>query len=98
MAEAISVRIALEGGKLVEEQLAAIGKEGVKAFDDIDKAASKVGGFNKLDPDQITAKLKKFGITGVAEIARVQEAVGKAAGFERIAERVAVAERAFGRL
>jgi len=92
MAEAISIRIALEGGKEIERQLEDIGDAGKKAFADISKAAEQGGGFKQLDPNEVTAKLKEFGVEGEAAINKIQGAVKSAGRLEGIVQGVSAAE------
>ena len=84
MAEKLSIQIALQGGAEVEKQLADIGKAGEKAFAEIEKSASQVGGFKNLKPEDVTAKLKALGIEGTAAFDKIQQAVAKAANFEKL--------------
>ena len=58
MAEKLSITIFLDGAAEIERQLEGIGQAGTKAFDAIGKAAEKAGGFEKLDPKDVTAKLR----------------------------------------
>src|SRR5262245_36414412 len=92
MVERISVAIALEGGKEVEQQLADIGKAGQKAFADISKSAEQVGGFKNLKPEDVTAKLEEMGVTGADAIKKIQGAVQTAVRFENLAQGVAAFE------
>src|SRR5262245_52383903 len=95
MVERISVAIALEGGKEVEQQLADIGKAGQKAFADISKSAEQAGGFKNLKPEAVTAKLEEMGVTGADAIKKIQAAVQTAVRFESIAQGVEAVETAF---
>lgn len=98
MAEKISVQIALEGGAEIQRQLADIGKAGQDAFNNIAKSAGKVGTFQNFNPEEITARLKKMGVEGAAEINKIQAAVQAAVRLEKVAKGVAAVETAFGRL
>ena len=84
MADKLSVTISLEGGKEIQQELAGIGKAGQKAFDDISKAAEKAGGFEKLKPDEITAKLKTMGIVGEDAINKINRALASAVRTEQL--------------
>jgi len=95
MVEKISIAIALEGGKEVEQQLADIGTAGQKAFGDISKSAEQVGGFKNLKPEDISAKLEEMGVTGVDAINKIQQAVKSASRFESIVQGVAAVENGF---
>src|SRR5580765_588796 len=95
MAEKLSVQIALEGGQAVEQALAGIGTAGKKCFDDISAAAAKVGGFDKLAPDQATKSMEKFGITTEDTMKKVTEAVKTASRLETIVNTVKAVENAF---
>src|SRR5580765_320673 len=95
MAEKLSVQIALEGGQAVEQALAGIGTAGKKAFDDISAAAAKVGGFDKLAPDQATKSMEKFGVTTEDTMKKVTEAVKTASRLETIVNTVKAVENAF---
>jgi hypothetical protein len=97
MVEKLSVSIALLGGDEVQRQLAGIGMAGQKAFADISKAAEKVGGFQNLNPQVATDAIKKFGVTSVAELNKIQAAVSKAADFEKLVDGLQAAEAAFTR-
>jgi len=98
MAEKLSVTIELLGGKAVEDELAAIGQTGTKAFSDIQKAADKVGGFGKLDPIALAQQLGQMGISGEKEIERIQKAVQKAGQLQTLANAVKGVESAFSNL
>jgi hypothetical protein len=98
MAEKLSVQIALEGGKEIERQLADIGKAGEKAFAQIEKSATEVGGFRNLKPEAVTAQLKSLGVEGTAAVDKIQAAVSKAANWERLVVGVQSAETAFAAL
>src|SRR5262245_57002262 len=95
MVEKISIAIALEGGEVIERQLADIGAAGQKAFGDIAQSAAQVGGFKNIKPEEVTAKLKEMGITGVAEINKIQRAVQSAGRLETIVRGVAAVENGF---
>jgi hypothetical protein len=95
MAEKISVQIALEGGAEVERQLEGIGEAGQKAFADITKSAEQVGGFKNIKPEEVTAKLKELGVTGVDSINKIQAAVQSASRLESLVQGIAAAETAF---
>src|SRR5580765_3093353 len=82
MAETLSVQIALDGGKEIVSQLEDIGTAGTKAFSDISAAASKVGGFDKLDPSDVTKKLGDMGVTGEESINKIIDADKKASILE----------------
>jgi hypothetical protein len=84
MAEKLSITIALEGGKAIEQQLEGIGKAGQKAFEDISKAAEQAGGFKNLKPEEVTAKLKDMGVVGKEALDGIAEAVKGATRLERV--------------
>jgi hypothetical protein len=84
MAEKLSIQIALEGGAEIERQLAGIGEAGQKAFADIAKSAEQAGGFNQLDPKDVTAKLQEMGVTGADSIKKIQAAVQSAGRLETL--------------
>jgi hypothetical protein len=92
MAQKISVQIALEGGAELQRQLAAIGDQGEAAFKQIDRAAQQVGGFRNLNTEAVEQSLKKVGITGVASINSIQQAVKEAGRLEELAQGVAKLE------
>ena len=73
MAEKLSITIALDGGAEIERQLEGIGEAGTKAFDAIGTAAEKAGGFEKLDPKDVTAKLQQFGVKGKEAIDKITD-------------------------
>src|SRR5262245_50619186 len=98
MPEKLSVTIELLGGQLVEQQLAAIGETGTKAFEDIQKAAAKAGGFAQLDPADLAQKLGQVGVSGEAAITRIQNAVKKAAFLEGLAQNIKSVENSFTNL
>jgi len=95
MAEKLSVQIALEGGAEIERQLAGIGAAGQKAFAEIEKSASQVGGFKNLKPEEVTAKLKEMGVAGTEAFGKIQQAVQSASRFERVVQGVQAVENAF---
>src|SRR5262245_31517791 len=95
MAEKISIQIALEGGQAVQRQLADIGDAGQQAFNQIERAASQVGGFKNLKPEQVTAKLKEMGIEGTAAFGKIQQAVKTAVRFETLVQGIQSVESAF---
>ena len=84
MAEKLSITIALEGGKQIEQQLASIGEEGQKAFQKIRQEAEKVGGFKNLKPEEVTQKLKDMGVTGKDALDKITGAVAQARRMESI--------------
>jgi hypothetical protein len=98
MAEKLSVQIALEGGDEIARQLGDIGKAGTKAFTDIGRAAEKVGGFNQLDPTEVTTRLAKMGVTGVDAINKIQTAVQQAGRLEQVVAGVKKLEDGFDQL
>ena len=98
MVEKLSVQIALEGGDEIARQLGDIGKAGTKAFTDIGRAAEKVGGFNQLDPTEVTTRLTKMGITGVDAINKIQTAVQQAGRLEQVVAGVKKLEDGFDKL
>ena len=95
MAEKLSVQIALEGGQEIERQLAGIGAAGQKAFAEIEKSASQVGGFKNLKPEEVTQKLKTLGVEGTAAFDKIQQAVQKAGRFEKVVQGVQALENSF---
>jgi hypothetical protein len=98
MANKISVEIELAGGALIEQQLADMGEAGKKAFNDINAAAEKAGGFKNLRPEEATKALQDFGITAVDVIKKVQTAVKQAGRLESLAQGAKAAEGAFDNL
>lgn len=99
MAQKLSVTIALEGGKEIEKQLADIGEAGKKAFADIGDEADKAGtGFKGIKTEEVTAKLKQLGITGAAEIQKIQDAVKQAGRLESLVQGISNVETAFSAL
>ena len=98
MADKLSVTIALEGGKEIEQSLAGIGKAGQQAFKDISKAAEQAGGFDKLKPEEVTEKLKEMGIVGTEAFNKIQAAVNSAARMERLVSAVRGVEQGFAKL
>jgi len=98
MAEKLSVLIELDGGDEIARQLGDIGKAGTKAFQDIGRAAEKVGGFDQLDPADVTAKLVKMGITGTEAINKIQTAVKQAGRLEQVVAGVQKLENGFDKL
>jgi hypothetical protein len=98
MAEKLSVQIALEGGKEIEQQLADIGKAGQKAFSDISGAAAQVGGFNNLDPGVVTKAIVDLGVKGPEAINKITDAVKTATRFETMVNAVKAVENAFTNL
>jgi len=98
MAEKLSITIALEGGKAIEQQLEGIGKAGQKAFGEIEQAAAKVGGFKNLKPEEVTQKLKDLGIVGTDAFKKIQDAVASASNWERVVGAVASVEKGFSGL
>jgi hypothetical protein len=95
MVDRISVQIALEGGDLIQKQLADIGDAGQKAFADIAASANKVGGFKELDPGTVTSKLKEMGLEGTQAFDKIQSAVKQASWLESIVKGVETVENAF---
>jgi Tape measure protein len=95
MAEKLSITIALDGAAEIEQQLAGIGQAGTKAFEQIGAAAEKVGGFDKLDPKDVQAKLQQFGVKGKEAIDKITAAVAAAGRLERIAGGVRQIEAGF---
>jgi hypothetical protein len=95
MAEKLSITIALEGGKQIEQQLASIGKAGQQAFTDISKAAQAAGGFKNLKPEEVTAKLQQMGITGKDALDKISGAVQTATRLETLVGVVAKVEAGF---
>ena len=98
MAEKLSITIALEGGKQLEQQLEGIGQAGKKAFGEIEQAATKVGGFKNLKPEEVTQKLKDMGIVGTEAFNKIQAAVASASNWERVVVAVASVEKGFSGL
>jgi hypothetical protein len=98
MAEKLSITIALEGGKAIEQQLEGIGKAGKKAFDEISQAAQQAGGFKNLRPEDVTAKLREMGIVGKDAFDQISGAVQSATRMERIVGAVASVEKGFSGL
>ena len=98
MAEKLSITIALEGGKAIEQQLEGIGKAGQKAFEEIARAAEKAGGFKNLKPEEVTAKLKDLGVVGKEAFDKIQTAVASASNWERVVGAVASVEKGFAGL
>jgi len=98
MAEKISIQIALDGAQEIQRQLADISKEGQDAFNNIAKAAGKVGTFENFKPEEITARLKKMGVEGANEINKIQAAVQSAVRLEKVVGGVQSLETAFGKL
>jgi hypothetical protein len=98
MAEKLSITIALEGGKQIEQQLDGIGKAGQTAFEDISKAAEKAGGFKNLKPEDVTAKLQQMGVTGKEALDKISGAVTEATRLERIVGIVQGVEKGFAGL
>ena len=98
MAEKLSITIALEGGKQLEQQLEGIGKAGQKAFEEIEKAATKAGGFKNLKPEEVTQKLKDIGIVGTEAFNKIQAAVASASNWERVVVAVQGVEKGFAGL
>src|SRR5580765_8011132 len=84
MAEKLSITIALEGAQEIKRQLADVGQAGKDAFNEINKAAGEVGGFNKLDPSVVTDKMVKFGVSGKDAIDKVNNAVKQAGRMETL--------------
>jgi hypothetical protein len=95
MVEKISVQIALEGGKEVEQQLADIGEAGQKAFADITKSAEQVGGFKNLKPEDVSKKLEDLGLKGTEAFEKIQGAVKTAGRWESVVQGVAALETGF---
>jgi hypothetical protein len=83
MAEKLSVQIELEGGAEIARQLGDIGK---------------VGGFDQLDPTEVTTKLAKMGITGADALNKIQTAVQQAGRLERVVAGVKAVEDGFDKL
>ena len=98
MAQKLSVQIALEGSKEVERQLASLGEEGKKAFQEISKAAEVAGGFKNLKLSEINAQLKELGITGADSINQIKDAVKTAARFETLTQGAVKSEQALAAL
>ena len=98
MADKLSVTIALEGGKEIQDQLKGIGKAGQQAFQDIQTAAQKVGGFENLKPEQVTAKLKEMGIVGTEALNKINAAVQSARRTESLVGVVQKVESGFASL
>jgi hypothetical protein len=98
MAQKLSVVIALEGAEEIKDQLADLGKTGADAFKTIKAEADKVGGFENLDPTEVTKKLEDMGITGEAAINKIQDAVQQAGKLETIVTGVKQLENSFGAL
>ena len=98
MAEKLSITIALEGGKAIEQQLESIGAAGKKAFDDINQAAQAAGGFKNLKPEEVTAKLKELGVTGEDAFNKITDAVKNATKLEQLVGIVQGIEKGFAGL
>ena len=73
----------------------ALVQAGTKAFTEIGAAAEKVGGFDKLDPADVTAKLEQFGVKGKEAIDKITAAVAQAGRLERIVGGVRQVEAGF---
>jgi len=97
MVAKLSVQIALEGGKEIERQLESISKAGQKAFSDINKAASKAGGFDKLDAGVIEKKLAGAKLAA-DELEKVKKALADTAKVEKLASALSVLDGAFAKL
>jgi len=95
MAEKLSITIALEGGKAIEQQLEGIGDAGKKAFEEIAQAAEKAGGFKNLKPEEVTAKLKDMGVVGKEAFDKIKDAVASASNWERVVGAVQGVEKGF---
>jgi hypothetical protein len=98
MAQKLSVQIELEGAAEIARQLENLGETGKKAFQELGAAAEKVGGFDQLDPTEVTKKLEDMGITGVDAINQIQDAVQQAGDLEGMVQGVQGLEKAFGAL
>jgi hypothetical protein len=100
MAKKLSIQIKLEGGKEIRQELADMGEEGKKAFNEINKAAKAAGGFDKLDPAklaQFNAELKRAGVAA-AELDKVTAAVNRASRTEQLVGAVRSVEQGFSTL
>jgi len=98
MAEKLSITIALNGGKQIEQQLEGIGEAGKKAFEDILTAAEKAGGFKNLKPEELAQKFKDLGITGKDAIDKITGAVQHAMRLETMVNVVSKLETGFAGL
>ena len=81
----------MTGAEEIKRQLAEVGKAGQDCFNDINKAAADVGGFNKLDPSVVTEKLKATGVAG-KDVAKVLTAVNQAGRMETLVNGIAAVE------
>ena len=97
MAEKLSITIALSGAEEIKRQLAEVGKAGKDAFNDINKAAADVGGFNKLDAGAVTAQLEKAGVAG-KDVAKVLNAVNQAGRMETLVNGLKSVESGFANI
>ena len=95
MVEKLSVQIQLEGAAEIERQLADVSKAGQQCFADIQTAAERAGGFEKLDPAKVEQAFKKFGITATAEIDKIKKAIESAGKLEGMVVGVADLEKNF---
>ena len=95
MAEKLSITIALEGGKAIEQQLDSIGQAGKQAFEEIVQAAEKAGGFKNLRPEEVTAKLREMGVVGKEAFDKISGAVQGATRMEKLVGIVQSVEKGF---
>src|SRR6185436_14147511 len=98
MAEKLSITIALEGGKQIEQQLEGIGQAGQQAFQTISNAAEQVGGFKNLKPEEVTQKLADMGVTGKEALDKITSAVQEATKLEKMVGIVQKVEKGFANL
>lgn len=84
MAEKLSIQIALEGGKQVEQQLASLGDAGAEAFKQISKAAKDVGGFDNLETKEVEQRLENLGVTGEEAFDKIKAAATEAEKFDAL--------------
>jgi len=97
MVAKLSARIELEGGKEIERQLESLSKSAQKVFSDINKAASKAGGFDNLDTGAVDKTIASAKLAG-DEIEKVKKLLGDTAKLEKLVQALSLVDGQFNKL
>jgi len=97
MVAKLSARIELEGGQEIERQLESLSKSAQKVFSDINKAASKAGGFDNLDTGAVDKTIASAKLAG-DEIEKVKKLLGDTAKLEKLVQALSLVDGQFNKL
>src|SRR4051812_34777123 len=97
MAAKLSARIELDGGKEIERQLESLSKTAQKVFSDINKSASKAGGFDKLPSGAFDDAVSSAKLAG-DEIEKVKKLLGDTAKLEKVVQALSLVDGAFNKV